>query len=244
MPPKNLFPDLFTLKTGREMRNYVAHRLAEMADEGTLFLTDCLNQGRGKAQIEAVRALVGDVIMGYDVGPDGYQRQGRPVPREVLNYRVKVRAITCRVQVDKEMPDLSVATTYVAKRKTIGWKDFPNIVGEAIDLATARATQDAYAQGQEWFEPNNVDTGELETELSTRDALLCLRQRGKNVKPAKSKRLQQFYWQVEEVRPNEQTAKEETPKAKPKRKRRTKAEMQAARAADAEATEGPAAPII
>jgi len=234
---ENLFPDIRDYSTGGTMRNYVSMRLAEMASEGTLFLTDCLNQPGTKALRDAIHSMVGDVIMGYNVGPDGYQRQGAVVPFELSNFKVRIRSIKSRVQVDEEQDDLSIRTKFVAKRKTVGWKDMPRVVGEAISLAEARNTANTYAQDQEFFEERYIDTHEHEVELSPREALLCLRQRGKNVKPAKSKNLQRFCWQVEEVRPGGQKDEGE----KPKRIRRTKAQMQAARIADEATTEGPSA---
>jgi len=238
------------MPTKGDMRRYVARRLSEMASDGSLFLTDCLNQPGTKGQRDVLSVFVGDVIMGYDVGPDGFQRQGRPVPRALLDFRVKVRSINCRSQVDEERPDsLQIVSKHVVSKKTIGWKDMPEVVGEAVDFDYARATQATHVEGSEMFDMDGAyrDTGELETELSVRDALLCLRQRGKYVKPARSRRLQQFYWQVEEVRPGEETKQEDEPPKK-KRIRRTKAQIaadnataEAARVADKKAEEGPVA---
>jgi hypothetical protein len=201
-----------------------------MAEEGTLFLTDCYNQPVSEREREQIEILIGDVLHGHRLNPAGNQVR-QAMPAELRRYTVKVRSIPHKVQVDEPVdnpvpgasPVKSVmkTATDVPIRFCVG----SVVIGESSSYDEAKAIGDAFAQGLEWYEKEYLEFDEPEAELTLDEAVWCLRQQGKYVKRASSLRLQEKFWKVAEVRP-EPVVVEEEPPAK-RRGRPRKSETQA-----------------
>ena len=201
-----IFPEIETHKTRSERRSYIKACLVEMARDGTLFLTECLNDlSRGPE----IPQLVAEVILGHAIGQDGYQRHGLPVPQELLLYQVRISAIPyLKVYPSEKRGQLP---TEKIERQPIWYKMPPDPTEDDI------RTEGGWAQGSQRWKPNVINTGKMEIDLPLQHAVYCLRQGGKGVKTAKSVRLQEQYWRCEEIHPSKVKSVDEEPKRGPGR---------------------------
>ncbi len=200
----DLFPLLKEKHSRREQRAYVLERLVDMAESGTLFLTDCVNQPGTRAYRQAVADYVGQCILGHGHDANGNPREGLTVPRPLADFRVRIVAIPHHVQVDKEVGAGRVDVSYVDKVTEITFcagkvpfDEHPN-KSEAMS-----AGLNAASSATEVFVADIVETGEIDTTLYVKDAWRCLRKQGEHFALAPSRRIQGSVWKCKEVRPGE-----------------------------------------
>jgi hypothetical protein len=201
MPPKDLhklFPDARQFGNYTALRKYVSQRLVDMANAGTLFLTDCLNQG------EPVNSIVGDVILGYAIENQEHQT-GQHVPLELEEYRVKIRAIPHLVQIDIEHPDGSFSSRFEEQVTPIAYR-LGSEQADDSDVYPAARLHNVGAGNRDGtpmisYRPRIIETGKTEVTLPLKHAVWCLRGQGKNVKRAVRRAVQRLWWNVEEVPP-------------------------------------------
>lgn len=201
--PDVLFPELFEKRNRVSMRVYVGQRLSQMASEGTLYLTDVVNQGKDRRQREFIRSLAGDVILGYRITPEGVQAQGVPIPRELAQFRVRIVAAPHMQQVptgeftDEGTPKYKI----VRKRSPIAFSAGFEVIGESMDYETAKIMSEPAATGLEFYKSRVIETGELDVELSVPEAWWCLKKQGAYFKSASGNRLKSWAWKCMEIRP-------------------------------------------
>ncbi len=173
--------------------------LVEMANAGTLYLTDCL------AQPEPIRTYVGDCLLGYNVDAQTHlQKQGEFIPHELASYRVRVVSIPHMVQTSEEKPDGSTLTRFEEQSDVpITFRMGSEVVDEAMTYDAAKQHLDVWSDTVR-VKPRYVETGRTDTTLTLQEAVWCLRQHGENVKRARSRRLQRRCWRVREVRPGQE----------------------------------------
>lgn len=173
-------PPLLFTKRGhyvgpRALREYVKNEMIAMAEDGTLRVTDLCNQG------PTIRDAVGMVL--YGVALEGSSphtaRPGQSIPRELLNYRVKIKSI---------------------KGDTIKWKDgveeYATLKppGRASFFDGQGSDQDLMLKRDVW-----IDSEVTEDDFDLPTAWKILNQYGKHCRPAKRSGLQDKYWKYEEV---------------------------------------------
>lgn len=82
-----MFHEFRDFRKHRDRRNYVSRVLESLAQEGSLYLTDALNQP------EDVAAYVRMVCNGHDIDANRMCVQGQRVPSAIANFKVKLKAI-------------------------------------------------------------------------------------------------------------------------------------------------------
>jgi hypothetical protein len=178
---------------------------------------------------EPLRTLVGDVILGYEVDNKGNQQRGIDPPDAVRDYRVRVRSLE-REKIDGEVFDerqRRMVPHVVKDRPNVGFK-LPAV--PADEALSKNEAKNVFLAGEFGFlshasEPQMVpqyeDTGSPDVVLPLKKAIWALRQNGKHVKRAKSKRLQDTYWLYEEVPhgQKDEEAKDEAPESQPTKRR-------------------------
>ena len=201
----NLFPEISQQPSRHAQRQYVLRTLVEMANAGTLYLTDCL------AHPEPIRTYVCECILGHTIGPDNVHKAGEFVPQELLDYRVHCISIPHMAQVDEEMPDGTTRSRMVEKRdQPISFIYGMEVLDEGLTYAAAKQTRAAFANVQQWRK-RWVSTGKTDVSLPLQQAFWLLRAQGENVKRARSRRLQRSTWKVREVRPQPKAADGDEP---------------------------------
>lgn len=198
-PRKNLFPEFDDAPTVRARRQYVARRLVELAEAGELFVTDIFAHG------PAVSTLAGEVILGQDHDQSGAMVAAK-VPRSLLNYTVRVRSIPWMKQFDTENEDGSTSSRFrEVKDEPIAFQVAAE--EEEDDGMTYESARDsgmrAWGDMQVRYRKVWVHTGKTLVDLDLDQAWWCLRQYGKYVKHASSRRAQRNLWRCEEVHPSE-----------------------------------------
>jgi hypothetical protein len=179
--PTNLFPEASGLKQ-IPLRDYVERRLVELARNKEISVANLCNQPTYLVD------TVGMVLYGEYFEQGGLiptKRSGKPVPEELSNYEVKVRSIN-----SDKMPTIRFMKDKFVPQHEGHYLDRENIPPPPITT---------------W-----VDMEAPEAVLKLPDAWKILRRHGKHCATAKSKKLQDRKWLVEEV--IEETRVDETPK--------------------------------
>lgn len=168
MRHKRLFEELDSNATQGGQRAYIEEELVKLAKQRTLVLTEVLNQP------EPALSLAMQVCMGHRIDPAGNCQAGVPIPPELRDYRVKIRAINGhKIRFKRPMvPD--VQSEY--------WR------GRA-------------SAAIEWFREDYFESDESEVELPLDEAILALRWAGRDVKRVRNAAKQKTYWHFEEVAP-------------------------------------------
>lgn len=189
-----LFPEIGdpVYATRNQRRAYVEDRLVEMASAETLFLTECLSD----ESHPEIPQLVAEVILGHMIDSSGDQQTGIAVPLALASYMVRISAIPHIKVYDAEVRGQPPIEKL--ERQPIAYK----MPGNPSRNEPIR-NQHGGAKGVTRHKPNVVHTGKLELDMPLPHAVYCLRQCGKNVKTARSRRLQEQYWHCEEIRPGD-----------------------------------------
>ena len=196
---QKLFPDLDQFNSLAGKRQHVSDCLVEMANAGTLYLSECL--------AHQASTMVREVIHGRDIDGSGIPRAGRPIPRELKRHEIKLRVIPHRVQVDTYSPQLGrMVSSYEEKSDPPVSFKLPRIELAHLTENDARMLGSAGSINQYSSAPageaNVVDIESKEFMLPLDEAIFCLDQCGKGVRRARSVKQQAIAWKVEEVHPS------------------------------------------
>lgn len=164
MRVKNLF-ELTGRERDDEHRRVIEERLIELAHSSSISVTELINQPPNVAE------TVGNILLGQAYR-DNKMETGIRVPRELVNYRIKLRPIN--------------------GHSTIRWKT-GKTEGPPIYRGAFSVTQmvDTYDEVQ----PDASGVAEL----SLPEAWVAMRQAGKNCRPVRRTDMQSRMWRFEEV---------------------------------------------
>ena len=216
---RELFPELTNLNTYRTQREHIHQRLAEMAEDGSLYVTECLTLP------EPIPTLVREVIHRTDrLGPEGAPRGNRPLDPALKKAEIRLRCIPHRVQHDVYRPELGRAVPEFREQAgppvTFRLPDL-EIDGMGFDEARSRglAGEDTLWSSAEGRTRNIVEIQSEEFELPIEEAVFCLDKIGKFVRRARSTKSQQTEWKVEEIHPSGEQPSLDAPKRKATKRR-------------------------
>jgi hypothetical protein len=188
----DLFPQFYRYG-GDGRREYLSRELVKMARDGTLFLTDILNQAK------PIPDTAGQIILGHAIENHHFMA-GKRIPPELLDYRVRI----------KSRNGLSIRWCRdMVKGEEISGRH-PGVGGfRPGDAGSPDVPVTYHRVAEEW-----VDTEQQDVTLRLQDAWIALKANGAFCRPAKRASVQAKQWWFEEVRPTP-TATPAPPPAEP-----------------------------
>lgn len=179
--PPLLFRDYGKYRDYDDLRLYIENELIRMAEEGTLCVTDCLNQP------SKIRNTIGEILKGIRWNEERRQEGGMEIHPALTSYQVKIRSIN---------------------GKNITWKRGKEPLRRKYSQhggSTTISGESNYRNNLKLYTDVYIDTGQKEISISLPQAWTALSQAGKYCRPARREGLQRKYWHFEEVMPGKKS---------------------------------------
>jgi len=184
---RDLFPNLDKSKPYDEQRDYIEQRLVALAEAKDISVVELMNQPD-----DWKTTLAGQVILGEGINTEG---DGNPytlgwtVPRQVAEYRIKVRQIEYERVLHPDDPDRKGGVTVRMETRPISWRRGFKFSGY-IKRNRGRVKRSS---------PVTEQVEGKEATLSLSDVWRCLAQAGKWCRKLNAGRLRRRGWYYEEV---------------------------------------------